>query len=605
VGPDAADLAARLAEIHERLDYPPGVVAGVLALPILDPILDELEATTARDPLIELPSDVTAEIERLADVLLTGMLGTSPEAIQRRVRVLDVLRRADRGRLPARVADPGDPFGLELQAMLETDDGLRADLGALYPLIARATSVTPSPRWLREARNLLAAADRRALVAAVHRVLAALVRAEIVSRPDILAGGLRLANQRFARGLLWLVAAAGDDGIGTLEAVGLRMGTSGRSDAVVRDTALANTAAALLGDSMDPAAPSALASMRLEITNRTVLKQVDRALLAQAARAGLTVDDLVDSALPTFGLDPAGRLEIEAGDVTARIELSPAGVVEVLWLARGDATTAPPAELEAEAPGVIADVRSTVDRIAAAVAEERRRLEGRLASERSWSITRWRGRFGDHPVARVHARAQIWVVGTGREARAALPAGHGWVTVGEGPLAVADTDEVQLWHPADATPAEIAAWRATLASRNVTQAVRQADREVFAPLAAGRSAAADMRYSGRIVDHSRMRALLRQRGWAVPALGAWDQGDEATAWRDFDTGFRAELRYQAPDWTPTGERVTRARIVAVRFVRVDAGLPAGATEAVAVPLTSVPRRVFSEAIRDVSLALTI
>jgi len=98
--------------------------------------------------------------------------------------------------------------------------------------------------------------------------------------------------------------------------------------------------------------------------------------------------------------------------------------------------------------------------------------------------------------------------------------------------------------------------------------------------------------------------MLRERGWAVPVLGAWDQGDEATAWRDFEGGLRAELRYQAPDRTPTGERVARARIVAVRFVRVasEKRAAAGVADGIPVPLVDVPRRVFSEAVRDVSLA---
>ena len=168
-----------------------------------------------------------------------------------------------------------------------------------------------------------------------------------------------------------------------------------------------------------------------------------------------------------------------------------------------------------------------------------------------------------------------------------------------------EDDEVRLWHPAEAGPAEIAAWRATLASLNVTQAVRQVDREVFLPPAAGSAPAADLRFAGRVVDQPRLRALLRQRGWAVPALGTWDRGDEATAWRDFDSGFRAELRYQAPDVDPIAERVARARIVAVRFVRPGSGRVAGDPGEVSVPLADVPRRVFSEALRDVSLAVTV
>jgi hypothetical protein len=255
-------------------------------------------------------------------------------------------------------------------------------------------------------------------------------------------------------------------------------------------------------------------------------------------------------------------------------------------------------------PGLVADISARIDRLANAVAEERRRLEQRLASDRAWSLDRWRSRFGEHPVARIHARTQIWSVGSGRAARAALPVDGSWITVDEAPLVPRGHDEVRIWHPADAGPAEIAAWRATLASRNISQAVRQADREVFAPLASGSPPAADVRFAGRIVDQPRLRTLLRRRGWAVRALGTWDQGDEATAWRDFDGGFRAELRYQAPDVDPTAERVARARIVAVRFVRPSSGQVAGDPEEVSVPLGDVPRRVFSEALRDVSLAAT-
>jgi hypothetical protein len=600
------NLAERLAGLRARLTHPPGVIAGVYQLPSLDPVLDGVEALLTAGGKDWLPPDVVGELESLAELLLQGMLGSSPEALARRIRVVELLRRAAGGRLPALVADPEDDFGATLRTMLETDAELQGALGRLYPLASRAGAVSPTARWLRDARNLLGDAPRREpSEGAIRRVLAALLRADVQSRPDILLGGLRPANQRFARGLLWLLAATETPSAELLEAVGIRMGTSGRSDAVVRDAALANTAAALLGEAADPAAATALASMRIEITNRNVLKQVDRALEARAARAGVTVEELVDSSLPTFGLDAAGRVELEAGTATARIELRSDGRVEVLWHAEGSVTTAPPASVEAQTPGVVADVRASVDRLANAVAEERRRLEQRLASERAWSLDRWRSRFGEHPVARIHARTQIWRLGSGRAARAALPVDGSWIAVDEAPMVPGDDDDVRLWHPAEAGPAEIAAWRATLASRNVTQAVRQVDREVFLPPAAGSAPAADLRFAGRVVDQPRLRTLLRQRGWAVPALGTWDQGDEATAWRDFDSGFRAELRYQAPDVDPTAERVARARIVAVRFVRPGSGRVAGDPGEVSVPLADVPRRVFSEALRDVSLAVTV
>ena len=605
--PDSPDLAARLADAHQRLDYPPFVVAGVHALPILDPLLDELDSTMSRSRS-SLPPNVTAELVRLADLLLRGMLGTAPEAVQRRVRVIELLRLGGRGRLPPLVADDEDAFGASLRTMLQTDAELQATLGALYPLTTRATAVAPSGRWLRDAEGLLGrGSDRDRFVSAVHRVLGALLRADIQSRPDMLVGGLRITNQRFARGMLWLAFAA-DAGAGAvpmLEAVGLRMGTSGRSDAVVRDAALANTAAALLGESSDPAAVAALASMRLEITNRNVLKQVDRALAVQAARAGLPVDELVDASLPTFGLDAMGRLETEAGPATVQVELRPDGHVELLWRVGGEVMQTPPSSIEEAAPGSVAEVRTTADRIAFALAEEHRRLDGRMGSGRAWPVARWRSRFGGHPIGRIHARTLIWTVGVGPRAHAALPVDDGWIGVDESLLAGADADEVRLWHPAEAGPGEVARWRATLAARGITQAIRQAEREVFAADTSDASAAADTRHAGKLVDHSRLRALLRQRGWAVPSLGAWDRGDEATAWREFDSGLRAELLYQAPGPLSLDERVARARLVAVRFARTDSGHLAGAAEAVPVLVAEVPRRVFSEALRDLALVVTL
>jgi hypothetical protein len=187
-----------------------------------------------------------------------------------------------------------------------------------------------------------------------------------------------------------------------------------------------------------------------------------------------------------------------------------------------------------------------------------------------------------------------------------LPHGDDWI--GADGLALPGIGSgtfVRLWHPADASAEEVAAWRAALAAANVGQPIRQVDRETFQPQDRDRPLSADRRHGGRVVDHGRLRALLRQRGWAVPALGAWDQGDEATAWRAFDDGLRAELRYQSVERVPTGARVERARLVAVRFVRSAEPSTAAAADGRPVTLVDVPARVFSEALRDVSLVVAV
>src|SRR4051794_9908208 len=109
--PVDSTLSSRLADIRDRLDHPPGVVLGVLRLPILDGITDELEAQFASVPENQrsvLDRDVLTEIERMVDLLAGPSLGAAPEAQGRRIRLVEVLRQADRGRLPPRAFDHGD-----------------------------------------------------------------------------------------------------------------------------------------------------------------------------------------------------------------------------------------------------------------------------------------------------------------------------------------------------------------------------------------------------------------------------------------------------------------------------------------------------------------
>jgi hypothetical protein len=132
------------------------------------------------------------------------------------------------------------------------------------------------------------------------------------------------------------------------------------------------------------------------------------------------------------------------------------------------------------------------------------------------------------------------------------------------------------------------------------QPVKQVQREVFRPGKRDLGVAADRRFAGRVVRHAHLRSLLRGRGWSVPALGAWDQGDEATAFRLFEGSLRAELLYQAVRPVPTEMRHECARLMAVRFI--FAGLT---DDTVQLPLSAVPPRIFSEGIRDVSLGAVV
>jgi hypothetical protein len=623
VEPPDAFLATRLAQLREHLLAIPSAwsrlpaLAGVVAdlEVLLRPAYRNVTFGVQASPIPGLDAATLVELEGLIESLSGEALGPVPDAVQPRARLVEVLRVARGGPLPALAFDEADAFGAQMRTMVATDPGLAAALGRLYPLILRATAVAPSATWLAGARAELEEPGAEHLRDATRRTLAGLLRAELVSRPDLLIGGLRPTNQRVARGLAWFASVALDAPAELLGAIGVRMGTSGRSDAVVRDTAVANSCAALLGASTDPGAAAALATMRVRITNRNVLKQVERALEARAARAGLSVAELVELALPTFGLDGGGRLEEAIGAWTAVVRLDDDGDVQSAWQhADGRQTERPPADVaEAQA----ADVRDLAERVAAvraAIVEERRRMDERLASTRRWSMPAWRARYAEHPLGRIFGRGLVWRVGdAGGVGRSAMFAGESWIGVDGRPCEVAADGEVRLWHPVEADLDEVTAWRATLAATVREQPIRQVDREVFRPAARDATLAADRRFAGRVVDQAQLRALLRDRGWAVPMLGAWDQGDAATASRVFEDGLRAQLHYQIVERLPTGTRQERARLIAVRFVEAAVGLgadtaggpPAAESEGRQRKLAAVPPRIYSEAIRDVSLVAVV
>jgi len=353
------------------------------------------------------------------------------------------------------------------------------------------------------------------------------------------------------------------------------------------------------------AAPAALATMHARVTNRVVRKAVDRALAEHAARSGSEVADVVELALPGFGLDQAGRLSFPAGPATALIEVAPDGSVHQRWrLVDQSERSTPPASLGAAHPAEVAAASALVAEIRSALAEERRRMEERMGSGRTWSERTWQVRFADHPIRRHFALRLLWRVGpAGEPGETAFRDEGGWLTCDGRHLPAEDGRVVSLWHPAEAPETEVLAWRAAIGSRAVEQPVKQTHREVFRPQSRDLDPAADRRFAGRVVSHGSLRALLRDRGWAVPALGAWDQGDEATAFRTFDDGVRAELRYQAVEVVPTGARQERARLVAVRFVSLPG--PGRRVDPLRLPLSEVPARVFSESIRDVSLVVVV
>jgi hypothetical protein len=188
-------------------------------------------------------------------------------------------------------------------------------------------------------------------------------------------------------------------------------------------------------------------------------------------------------------------------------------------------------------------------------------LESLLTSSRRWPVETWLARWGVSEVA----EALVW--------------SH-------------ENGEVWLWHPVDGdAPSDVGA-----------QPFRQVGREVFTvephddP-----SARWTDRFAGRSLNHRQLMVLCKERGWVTHAAGHWDPDAGGCALVDVDEDrWRATFTF---DVLGSGyERTTAERCVSdqVSFARYDAAERSWSV----APIGEVPRRVFSEVLRDVALVVT-
>jgi hypothetical protein len=178
---------------------------------------------------------------------------------------------------------------------------------------------------------------------------------------------------------------------------------------------------------------------------------------------------------PTHGLSGNGRRTLTVHKHVFELVLLPDGRVES---AERDGATPD----KAVARVIAAEARS----LRAAYDRELSRIEALLATERSWHYEEWRRLYLDNPITRAVASRLVWRMRyAGGRTVDVLPTADGGVRVArpveEGrqpPAPDADLpDLVRLWHPRDAEPAELAAWRAIRGEQALVQPFDQIERD--------------------------------------------------------------------------------------------------------------------------------
>jgi hypothetical protein len=522
------------------------------------------------------------------------------------------LPSGDRSTLRARLRallladEPATPQSRVDTDMIHTDDGwgpfavgrltgVVDDPGAITNLLEHAAGIPSGPRptqaWLKRAVGLLDGVG--SAPGLVHDLLIGAATCEPAPvRIDGYDQRVRVGpvNVDLVKGLLWTALLVG-------EARLVPAAVAVIASRPTPDQRLLNACFAVLGRRGDAEAIAALVRVQRAARDRGKVKQITAALAEAAKRSGISRSELTEQTVPDGGLDAAGERRLGVADAIAVLALDPVGRVSADWEFGGTRATRVPPHLTADHGSEVAQVKRAAAELRNLVAGERDRLEDLLVEEREWPLDVWRDRYLRHPITGRLASRLLWTMVTPDRTRVVLPTDGGDFRLADGTTVVPAADaRIRCWHPVRAEPAEVRAWRDVIMEHELKQPFKQAFREVYLLTPAERvTGVYSNRFAAHVLRYPQTYALMKERRWGSNYLGGWDGGYSGEATRDFEAyGLRAVFYHEQVD-ADNASQVDYCTTDQVRFERI------GDRSRTAVPLTEVPRTVFSEAMRDVDL----
>ena len=505
----------------------------------------------------------------------------------------------------------------------------RACWVALMQHCARARGAKPAKKWSGEADAMLEKIGQPAFERAVLRwfPLVDRPRTSPVERgsqyqpdPNLL---LQDTNADILKALAWL--SAGSEDAEVARALGALALSAYRKVPQMgpRCVRVGNACVWALGAMPGAGGVGQLAMLRARVKFGTAQKGIEKALETAAGRSGISLQEVEEISVPTYGLQEVGVRRAQLGEFTVELIVTGTTSTELRWIRPdGKRQKSVPKAVKEHNPEDLNEIKAVATDLKKMLPAQRDRIENLYLQQMSWTYPSWRERYLDHPLVGTLARRLIWkftdgertVAGVFHEDRIVGRNGHVLTPFG-------DSTRVELWHPMHDDPGEVLSWRDWLAELEMRQPFKQAHREVYlltdAELTTGTYS---NRFAAHILKQHQFNALCAARGWKNKLRLMVDDeyppaSRELPAW-----GLRAEFWIEGigdnygADTTEAGTYLYLATDQ-VRFYGIDArenyahaggggyaavsrgeGLPTG-------PITTeeIPPLVFSEVMRDVDL----
>lgn len=271
-----------------------------------------------------------------------------------------------------------------------------------------------------------------------------------------------------------------------------------------------------------------LAVLKVRIKYRSALNILNKSLTEAAKREGITVEELEEMGVPSYGLEQVGYGEENLGEFTAIVEAKSLKAVDLLWKnPNGKIQKSVPNYIKENYASELKELKGTIKDVKSMMAVQRDRVEQLFLKEKTWDYITWSDRYLNHPIVGMVARKLIWVFTKDSKKTLAIYSGGDYIGSDGGTLKdIESSESVQLWHPTTSDAAEIKIWRETLEAKEISQPFKQAHREVYLLTDAEKNTGVySNRFASHLIKQHQFNALAAARGWKYSLQGAWDGGE--------------------------------------------------------------------------------
>lgn len=224
-----------------------------------------------------------------------------------------------------------------------------------------------------------------------------------------------------------------------------------------------------------------------------------------AIRKGMTVEELADQIIPTFGFNSSAEKEVSYGTRTFRVTLNPDFTLSVFDLEKQKVSKSLPAPTKHDDRKKAEKAReelSTLNKIVKTQTKiQRKRLEQSLKNGRTWPRKIWQTIFIENPVMRYITTGLVWGVykeGQLRKSFRYMENGK-CITVDEKEFILSDDAILSLVHPVDLTSEILSGWKKQLDDQGISPLLPQLTAPVYYLSEEEKQVNTITRYSGKQV----------------------------------------------------------------------------------------------------------